>query len=98
MADPLPQSLMHACHCRRPSRAYQHFFSWGVLMTGEIAVKNNAEARSYDALVDGEVVGSIVYELAGERRVVFTHTFVMPQFRERGVGNTLARTALDDVR
>jgi predicted GNAT family acetyltransferase len=89
---------MRVRHYRHPSRAYQHFFSWGVPMTGEVAVKNNAEARSYDAFVDGEVVGSIVYEQAGERRVVFTHTFVKPQFRERGVGNTLARRALDDVR
>jgi uncharacterized protein len=78
--------------------AYQHSFSWGVLMTGEVAVKNNAEARSYDAYVDGEVAGSIVYEQASERRLVFTHTFVKPQFREHGVGNTLVRSALDDVR
>src|SRR5436190_1976137 len=97
MADPLPRSFMHARHCR-VRHAYQHFFSWGVLMTGEVAVKNNAEARSYDAFVDGEVAGSIVYEQAGERRVIFTHTFVKPQFREHGVGNTLVRRALDDVR
>jgi uncharacterized protein len=76
----------------------QHFFSGELLMTGEIAVKNNAEARSYDVLVDGEVAGSIVYEQVGDRRLVFTHTFVKPQFRERGVGNTLVRGALDDVR
>jgi predicted GNAT family acetyltransferase len=67
-------------------------------MIGEVVVKNNAEARSYDAFVDGEVAGSIVYEQAGERRVVFTHTFVKPGFRERGVGNTLVPRALDDVR
>jgi predicted GNAT family acetyltransferase len=89
---------MHVCHCPAPVTPYQHFFSWGVLMTGEVAVKNNAEARSYDAFVDGEVAGSIVYEQASERRLVFTHTFVKPQFRERGVGNTLVRGALDDVR
>jgi hypothetical protein len=67
-------------------------------MTGEVTVKNNTEARSYDASVDGAVVGSIVYEQAGDRRVVFTHTFVDPRFRERGVGNTLVSQALDDVR
>ena len=67
-------------------------------MIGEVAVKNNAEARSYDVFVDGEVAGSIVYEHAEERRVVFTHTFVNPRFREHGVGNTLVRGALDDVR
>ena len=67
-------------------------------MTDDVTVKNNAESRSYDAFIDGEVAGSIVYEHAGDRRVVFTHTFVNPRFRGRGVGNALVRGALDDVR
>jgi len=67
-------------------------------MPGEVTVKNNAEARSYDAYVDGEVAGSLVYERASERRVVFTHTLIKPQFREHEVGNMLVRGALDDVR
>jgi predicted GNAT family acetyltransferase len=67
-------------------------------MTGEVTVENNARSRSYDACVDGEVAGSIVYERAGDRRLVFTHTFVDPRFRGRGVGNALVRGALDDVR
>jgi predicted GNAT family acetyltransferase len=67
-------------------------------MIGEVTVNNNAEARSYDAFVDGEVAGSIVYEQAGDRRVIFTHTFVKPSYREHGVANTLVRSALDDVR
>ena len=67
-------------------------------MIDEVTVKNNAESRSYDAFVDGEFAGSIVYEHAGDRRVVFSHTFVEPRFRGRGVGNALVRGALDDVR
>lgn len=67
-------------------------------MLEEVTVKNNARSRSYDAFLDGEVAGSIVYEPAEDRRVVFTHTFVEPQFRGRGVGNALVRGALDDVR
>jgi predicted GNAT family acetyltransferase len=67
-------------------------------MTDEVPVKNNTESRSYDAFVDGEVAATIVYEHAGDRRVVFTHTFVEPRFRGRGVGNALVRGALDDVR
>jgi predicted GNAT family acetyltransferase len=86
-----------------PSAGIRHvptniFFTWGVLMIGEVTVENNAESRSYDAFIDGEVAGSIVYEQAGDRRVVFTHTFVEPRFRRRGVGNMLVRGALDDVR
>ena len=67
-------------------------------MIDDVTVKNNAESRSYDAFVDGEVAGSIVYEHAGDQRVVFTHTFVEPRFRGRGIGNILVREALDDVR
>jgi hypothetical protein len=67
-------------------------------MIGEVTVKDNAQSRSYDAFVDGEVAGSIVYEHGGERRLVFTHTFVEPRFRGRGVGKVLVREALDDVR
>jgi uncharacterized protein len=67
-------------------------------MIDEITVKENAQSRTYDAFVDGEVAGSIVYEHAGDRRLVFTHTFVEPRFRGRGVGNVLVREALNDVR
>jgi uncharacterized protein len=74
------------------------FFPWRARMVGDVTVKDNSEARSYDAFVDGEFAGSIVYEHAGDRRLVFTHTFVGPRFRGRGVGNVLVRGALDDVR
>ena len=67
-------------------------------MIGAVVVKNNAGSRSYNAFVDGEFAGSIIYEQAGDRRVAFTHTFVEPRFRGHGVGNTLVRGALDDVR
>jgi predicted GNAT family acetyltransferase len=67
-------------------------------MIGEVTVKDNGRARSYDALVDGEVVGSIIYEKAGDRRLLFTHTFVEPPFRGRGLGSVLVRGALDDLR
>lgn len=67
-------------------------------MTSEVTVKDNVQSRTYDVIVDGEVAGSIVYEQAGDRRLVFTHAFVEPGFRGRGVGNVLARGALDDLR
>lgn len=67
-------------------------------MTGEVTVKDNVQSRTYDLLVDGEVAGTIVYEQAGERRLVFTHAIVEPRSRGHGVGNVLVRGALDDVR
>ena len=58
--------------------------------------KNEAENR-YEAWVDGELAGAAYYEL-DEKRIVFTHTEVDDRFEGHGVGSTLARFALDDVR
>ena len=57
---------------------------------------NSAESR-YEARLDGELAGYAEYELDGET-IVFTHTVVEEQYEGRGVGSTLARMALDDVR
>ena len=68
-----------------------------VAETPEVTVRDNTESLSYDALVGGEVVGTIVYEHAGPR-MVFRHTIVEPEFRGRGIATALVRAALDDVR
>lgn len=60
------------------------------------AVRDDPEAHRYVVTVDGEPAGFSEYRLR-PGRVVFTHTVVEPAFEGRGVGNTLARTALDDV-
>ena len=58
--------------------------------------KNESENR-YEAYVDGELAGEAYYEL-DDRRIVFTHTEVDDRFGGKGVGSSLARFALDDVR
>lgn len=63
-----------------------------------VQVKDNTDSRSYDAVVDGQIAGTIVYGHTGSTRIVFTHTVVEPAFRGRGVGTALVRGALDDVR
>ena len=65
--------------------------------TPELDVRDNMESLCYDALIDGEVIGTVVYEFSGPR-IVFLHTIVDPEFRGRGVGTTLVTAALDDVR
>ena len=58
--------------------------------------KNESENR-YEAYVDGELAGAAYYEL-DDKRIVFTHTEVDDRFEGKGVGSSLARFALDDVR
>jgi predicted GNAT family acetyltransferase len=62
----------------------------------DIAIRNNTESASYDALLEDRVVGVIVYERRGDR-MIFRHTIVEPEFRGRGVASTLVRAALDDL-
>lgn len=65
--------------------------------TPEVTVRDNPESGSYEALIGGEVIGSIVYQHPGPR-MVFMHTIVEPDFRGRGIATTLVKAALDDVR
>jgi uncharacterized protein len=67
------------------------------MMTADVTVRDNTESRTFDALIDGKIVGTIVYEHAGPR-LVFRHTIVEPDFRGQGIGTTLVREALDDLR
>jgi uncharacterized protein len=66
----------------------------------ELEVRDVPEASSFEARLDGRLAGTAFYEREdGEGPVfVFTHTEVDPAFEGRGVGGTLVRGALDDVR
>jgi predicted GNAT family acetyltransferase len=66
-------------------------------MDTQIEVRNNHDSQSYDAVLDGRVVGMIVYERAASRLMI-RHTIVDPTLRGVGIGTTLAKAALDDVR
>lgn len=62
-----------------------------------VQTRNNESESRYEVYVDGELAGFAAYEL-DDRRIVFTHTEVDDRFEGHGVGSTLARGALDDVR
>ena len=63
----------------------------------ELEVRDNPERSRYEALVGTDVAGFAAYrDSAGTR--VFTHTQVDDDYEGHGVGSTLARAALDDVR
>jgi uncharacterized protein len=63
----------------------------------EPVVRNNPDSRSYDAVLDGAVVGTIAYARA-DSRIIFRSTVVRPEMRGRGIGAKLVKAALDDVR
>lgn len=62
-------------------------------------VQKNTDSGSYEALVDGQVVGMIVYHTPrGEKRVTLSHTIVDPAYRGQGIATRLVKHALDDLR
>lgn len=65
--------------------------------TSDVQTTDNAEAQRYEARVDGGLAGFAQYRVEGDR-VVFTHTEVDDAYEGQGVGSSLARAALDDVR
>jgi hypothetical protein len=63
----------------------------------DVVVTDNREQNRYEARLDGELAGFAEYHLT-RSSIVFTHTLVHDGFAGQGVGGTLARAALDDVR
>jgi predicted GNAT family acetyltransferase len=61
-----------------------------------IAVRHNAAEHRFEAEVDGKLAVAD-YEVQGER-MIFTHTFVPPELRGRGIAEKLVRVALEHAR
>ena len=60
-------------------------------------VVQNQELDRFELVLDGELAGFTAYEL-GEGTITFTHTEILRQQREHGLGGRLVREALDQVR
>ena len=65
-------------------------------MGSQITISNSTGSGSYDAVLGDRVVGTIVYELRGDRMVI-RHTVVDPEFRGQGIAKELAQRALSDL-
>lgn len=63
----------------------------------EVTVTQNAEQQRYEAHLDGELAGFAAYQ-PDDDVIVFTHTEVDSAYEGHGVGGSLVRGALDDVR
>ena len=61
------------------------------------SVRDNRAAHQYELLLDGELVGQIVYR-ANDGVVTLVHTEIDSRFEGRGLGDQLVAGALDDIR
>jgi predicted GNAT family acetyltransferase len=65
--------------------------------TGELTVADAPEQNRYEARIGGDLAGFAAYLRAPEV-IAFVHTEVNDAYEGRGVGSSLARTALDEAR
>ncbi|MEV7449064.1 GNAT family N-acetyltransferase [Streptomyces nigra] len=61
-----------------------------------VEVHKDETARLYEALIDGQVVGTLAYETTGGR-FSLTHSYVDQDRRHQGVASAMARYALEDL-
>ena len=61
------------------------------------SIVDRPDAGRYEALVDGDVAGTLEYRRS-PGRILLIHTEVMPDHEGQGVGSALARRAFDDAR
>jgi predicted GNAT family acetyltransferase len=62
-----------------------------------VEVKHDEAAGKYYAMVDGRE-SVCEYRPAGEKTLNFSHTYVPPELRGKGIAEELVRQALEDVR
>ncbi len=67
------------------------------MIEAAVTVRDNPEARRYELVLDGGVVGELVYRQRPKGRV-FLHTEISEELEGRGLGTRLVESALDDVR
>lgn len=65
--------------------------------TSQIEVFDDADSSAYVISVDGERAGKAVYHMRGGRHF-FVHTEIDDEYSGHGLGTTLVKSALDDVR
>jgi predicted GNAT family acetyltransferase len=68
-----------------------------LLIAMETTVRDNPEESRYEIRDGDRVLGLAAYQRRGDT-TVFTHTEVDPDAGQDGLGSTLVRAALDDVR
>ena len=62
-----------------------------------IDIEHDEQTRRYTAQMNGKEVGLLTYRVLGEGLVDFTHTYVPPEQRGRGIAEQLVEHALADT-
>jgi uncharacterized protein len=65
--------------------------------SAEIVVRDNPSELRYELLLDGDLVGELLYRRSSDR-VALVHTEVSPSVEGGGLGARLVAGALDDLR
>jgi predicted GNAT family acetyltransferase len=65
-------------------------------MSGLVPVWHNTEANRFEAVVNGH--RSVCEYVLEGNKMIFTHTFVPPELRGRGIAEQLVRPALTAAR
>lgn len=65
-------------------------------MSEDIQIRRDDEQQRYEALIDGQVVGHMTYEVDGDV-VVIPHTETDPAHGGKGIGGALVRGSLADI-
>lgn len=60
-------------------------------------ISENPDRSRFEATVDGELAGFVDYTLR-DTIIDFTHTEILPAYEGKGVGGTLVRRSLDEIR
>lgn len=63
-----------------------------------VVIRANTANRTWEALLDDQLVGVVVYEPATPSRLALTHAAIEEHHRMHGIGTRLISTMLDDIR
>src|SRR5207245_4962538 len=67
------------------------------VVSDEVTVIDNKQARRYEARLGDELAGVLTYRME-DGVAILPHTGVEPRFEGRGIGGRLAKAALDAAR
>ncbi len=62
-----------------------------------IDIHHDEQAKRYTVTSAGQEVGLLTYRVLGENLVDFTHTYVPPEHRGRGIAEKLVEHALEET-